>query len=171
MIPPIDDFVPQMGNSAVERRLATLLRQQPEEDRLQFIQQLLAAGKPKCVRAALRLVKSCLKSHKSLLAILDQGLQQADASMIENWMEAVVSGLGLKRLLSALSNRVESDPESVIKARYWLPKWIPMGETTAIDAVHELDELIANRIKENSRLQTWFRSIQGPVPPENPIRP
>lgn len=161
MIPPIDDFAAKMGNSDVERQLAALLRQQSEEDRLQFIRQLIAIGQPKCFRAALRLVKSCLKSRESLLEILNQGLRQADASVIENWIEAVIAGLGFKRVLSVLSERIESDPESVIKARYWLPKWIPEGNKSATDAVHALDELIASRIKESPQLQTWFRSIQG----------
>ena len=161
MVPRVEDFVPQAGDSGAERKLASILREQPEEDRLQFIQRLIAVGQPKCFRAAFRLVKSCLHQRESLLKILDQGLRQADASVIEDWIEAVVSGLGFRRVVDILVNRVGSDPESVIKARYWLPKWIPEGNESAARAVRVLDELITNSIKDDPGLQTWFRSVQG----------
>ncbi len=161
MVPRVEDFVAQAGDSGAERKLAGVLRAQPEEDRLQFIQQLIAAGQPKCFRAALRLVKSSLHQRESLLKILDQGLRQADASVISDWIEAVVAGLGFKRVVGVLAERVESNPEAVIKARYWLPKWVPSGNESALEAVHALDRLIAEKIKDDPRLQAWFRSVQG----------
>ncbi len=161
MVPRIDDYIDEMGNSAAERRLASLLRNQPEEDRLLFVQQLIATGRTKCFWAALRLIKSCLKDRTSLRTILDQGLREADASLIADWIEAVIAGLGFRKVLDVLAKRVESDPESVIKARYWLPKWMSTGNQSDIDSVHNLDELIGRRIKGDPRLQTWFCSVLG----------
>jgi hypothetical protein len=161
MIPSVEDFVAQAGDSGAERKLASVLREQPEGDRLRFIQQLIAVGQPKSFRAALRLVKSCLHDRESLIEILDQGLRQADASVINDWLEAVVAGLGFKRVVGVLAERVENDPESVLKARYWLPKWVPAGNASATEAIHALDQAIRNKIKDDSRLQAWFRSVQG----------
>lgn len=161
MVPRVEDFVAQAGDTAAERQLAGILREQPEEDRLRLIQQLLASGQPNCFRAALRLVKSSLHHRESLLQILDQGLRQADASVIGEWIGAVVAGLGFTRVMGVLAERVESDPEAVLKARYWLPRWVPIGNDAATEAVHALDRLIANRIKDDSRLRAWFHRVQG----------
>ncbi len=161
MVPSLEEFVPVVGDSAAERKLAKALREQPAEDRLQFIQRLIAVKQPKCLRTGLRLVKSCVQDRRSLLQILDQGLREADASVVADWIEAVVSGLGFKRVVGVLADRLDTDPESVIKARYWLPQWVPSEDTAALEAVRALDRQIAEKVQGDDRLQSLFHAVQG----------
>ena len=96
MVPSVEEFAGQAGDLGAERELAGVLRGQSEVDRLQFIQQLIASGESKCFRAALRLIKSSVDKRETLLKILDQGLRQADASVIKDWIEAVIGKLGIQ---------------------------------------------------------------------------
>ena len=66
---------------------------------------------------------------------------------------------GFKRVVGLLTDRVESDPESVINARYWLPKWIPADNGKATAVVHALDRKIAEKTKDDPRLQSLFRAV------------
>jgi len=156
----LEDFIAGAGDSDVERKLGASLRKLPEEKRLQIVQELIGVKDSKCFRAALRFVKSSLHQPKSLITILNQGLEQADASVIRDWIGAVVPGLGFRRVVGELSRKVESDPKSVIRARYWLPRWIPDGDESAVKFVGHLDQLIEHRVKDTPDLLEQLQQVR-----------
>ncbi len=156
----VEDYVTKFRNSDMERHLASELRKQPEEERLRFVQEVLASGHRGSFAVALWLAKTCLRDRRSFEAILNQGLDQADASVIKHWLEAVVNGLGFRRVVAILSTRLRVDPTSVIRARYWLPKWLPRDKKSAVDALGRLNQQIEDLIKENPNLERLVKPIR-----------
>jgi hypothetical protein len=121
----VEDFADKLRDTKVERALAKALKQEPEEERYRFIQELLWHDRSACQSVAFKLMRSCLKKRESFERLLHQGLEQGNASTIRWWLEAVVDALGFRRVVSLLGERLKTDPVAVIKARYWLPLWLP----------------------------------------------
>jgi hypothetical protein len=140
-----EDYLGKRRDSRREDALAKQLRQMPEAERLAFIDELLGT-KPVI---ALKLARTCLQQPASFEHILQHGLDHADASSINLWLEAVVNGLGFRRLASILGAKLATSPLAVVKARYWLPKWLPNNNPQAQQALRDLDAELAEVGKKN----------------------
>lgn len=147
----IEDYAGRFRDSQVERELSRDLRALPEDERLAFINSLMACGRPHCFSVALWLAKTCLTARRSYEAVLRDGFEKGDASTIKYWLEAVIHGLGFRRVVQLLSERLPVDPESVVRARYWLRVWIPDNQSAA-DAFAALDQAVEQVISQHPQV-------------------
>lgn len=136
----VEDYAPKLRDSKVEKELAAELRKRPEAERLQFINELMEV--PHCFGVATWLAKTCLKERRSLEAVLAQGLERGDASTLKHWIEAVIQGLGFRRVVRLVSERIALDPGSVVKAEYWLRQWAPKDNQKDVDAFYALQQAV-----------------------------
>ncbi|WP_162656854.1 hypothetical protein [Tuwongella immobilis] len=157
----IEDVAPKLRDSRVERELASELRKLPEADRLQFINELISCGLPHCFTVALWLARTCLNDRHSLEAILAQGLERGDASTVKYWLEAVVHGLGFRRVVHLVSERITTDPESVIKAEYWLRQWVPHNSQRDADAFAALQQAVEQIVRDDPAIEKRVRPYKG----------
>ncbi|WP_422928584.1 hypothetical protein [Singulisphaera sp. PoT] len=123
------DYIGRVRDSVWERDLASHLRQATEQERLAFVSEL-AKSSP---GVALVLARRTLAENRSYEVLLDQGLAHADASGIRPWLECVVPRLGFRKVLRRLGEAVDSNPDGVAKALYWLPS-LATPEELARDA-------------------------------------
>jgi hypothetical protein len=149
----VEDYVGRLRDTKVERELAKALRQEPEEERYRFIQQLFWHERFAYPTVAFELVRKCLHKRELLEAILQQGLEHGNASTIRWWLEAVIHGLGFRRVVTLLTERVKTDPVAVIKARYHLPLALARDKPRALQALQDLDTALAEAAKGSERLQ------------------
>src|SRR5262249_3499971 len=103
--------------------------------------------------------------------ILGQGLEHADASSIQYWIEAVVHGLGFRRLVETLTRKLKTHPRGVIFARYYLP--VKMATTPrAREALHAFDKAIADAVWNDPELprvlgEPYMEGLRQRYSPEN----
>jgi hypothetical protein len=157
----LDDYIPNLGDSAVEREVAQILRSNPEESRLAFIEKLIAFGDAKLFRTAFRLARSTLSGRDTALGFLAHGCEKADASTIRHWLEVASPLLGPRRLIQFFADRLPTDPVSVIKARYWLPTVLPSEGDASAEMLRRLDQMIADRVRGHADLEKWFAAMQN----------
>lgn len=113
-----------------ERALTQRLRQLPEEERFKLIWECLQSH----TSLGLRLATACLQKPDYFQQILEYGLQRADASTIRCWLECVVPKLGFRRIISVLTQTLETNPRAVEKTLYWLPLFLPRDDERAVEA-------------------------------------
>lgn len=130
----LEDYIGRRRDTQRERELASLLRQMPEAERFEYIQQALR----KHVVVGLQLAHTCLRDNKNFVTLLHQGLQQADASSIHNWLETVAPHLGFKRVIYLLNQSLQDTPEAVDMALYWLPRMLPAGDVNGWNSYYKL---------------------------------
>ena len=159
MVLRVEDYAPKLRDSKVETELASELRTQPEAERLHFICELMEV--PHCFGVAMWLAKTCLKDRQSLEAILAQGLERGDASTVKHWLEAVIQGLGFQRVVRLVSERIATDPESVIKAEYWLRQWVPKGNQRDADAFAALHEAVEQIMRDDPAIEEQVRPFKA----------
>jgi hypothetical protein len=82
-----EDYVGWKRDSRAETVIAERLRELPEQERFDFIQQFLAVS----VDAALSLANRCLRERIYFEAFLRQGVLTADISSIGGWIDAVAA--------------------------------------------------------------------------------
>jgi hypothetical protein len=99
------------------RDLKRRLRQHPEEERFRFICQII----PERRGLGLRLANSCLRSRRFFEELLMEGMRTGDASSMRTWLKCVVPRLGVVRVLAALRAGMDSNPDAVDNALYWMP--------------------------------------------------
>lgn len=157
----IEDYATRLRDSKVERELAREVMKLPEPERLRFIDQLMNCGLPHCFPVGLWLAKTCLKERQSLEAILNQGLERGDASTIKYWLDAVVQGLGFRRVVRLISERIATDPESAIKAEYHLRKWIPQNNQKDADAFGDLHQAVEQIIRDDPSIEKKVRPFKS----------
>jgi hypothetical protein len=157
----IEDYAPRLRDSKVERELASEVMKLPEAERLQFIDELMNCGLPHCFPVGLWLAKTCLKERQSLEAILNQGLERGDASTVKYWLEAVVHGLGFRRVVRLISERIATEPESVIKAEYWLRQWVPQDNQKDADAFAALHQAVEQIMRDDPTIETKVRPFKS----------
>jgi hypothetical protein len=133
-----DELFQRLPDDRTENELAALLRDQPEETKLEVVQSLLSTERT--MRSGLRLASRCLRSPESMVAVINRALDKGDASIIPHWVGPFVPRLGFRKLVQLLRERVKTDPKSVAKARYWLPQWQPKDNAPAGDLVAQLDD-------------------------------
>lgn len=156
----VEDYAPKLRDTKVEKELASEVKNLPEAERLQFINDLMYCGLPHCFPVALWLAKTCLKERESLEAILNQGLERGDASTVKYWIETVIHGLGFRRVVRLVSERIATDPESVIRAEYHLRKWIPKDNQKAADAFAALQQAVEQIMRDDPTIEARVRPFK-----------
>ena len=95
----LEDYIGRRRDTVRERELASLLRKMPEPERFEYIQQAMR----KHIVVGLELANSCLQHKTYFLALLQEGLENADASSICWWLEVALPHLGSRRVLIELT--------------------------------------------------------------------
>ncbi len=115
---------------ALQRRLMSL----GEEAQFDEINAILARN----FVIGLKLANAVLKNKRYFELLFDQGLEKANASDIELWLKYLLPRLGFRRVIAILSHKLSENPESVNKASYWLPKFLPKDNKQAVILLREL---------------------------------
>ncbi len=157
----IEDYASKLRDSKVERDLASQLLTLSEQERLLFVNELINCGLPHFFPVGLWLAKTCLKDRQSLEAILSQGLARGDASTVKDWLDAVVHGLGFRRVVRLVLERINTDPESVIKAEYWLRQWVSEENQNGAKAFAILQQAVENIIRDDPAILARVRPYHG----------
>ncbi len=118
-------------NSVTERNLKTWLRSLSEDERFQFISACLDYSGCTNERFALQLAISCIRRKKDSLAILRRGMSTSDASTIKFWLDFAIRKLGAKAVIREIASRIDTQPNMVHKALYWLPSLVPKSQSKA----------------------------------------
>jgi hypothetical protein len=137
----LENSVNRPSGTRPERDLVCELRRLPEDDRFLFIQEVMRHD----IVLALRLATVCLRKKSYFEAIFRQGLEIADASGIRFWLECMGSKLGLSRMIEILREELETNPEAVDKALYWLPQYLQKGDVRGSLALHDLRTMAQSR--------------------------
>ena len=116
--PSADDYRGKSRNPQWERELRNLLRQQPEDTRLEFLMDLVNHHEV----VALLLAHKVLESRNSYVQLLEFAVANRNASSIKYWLRAVVPRLGFRRTVDHLLRMSTSHDSGVAKALYWLPQ-------------------------------------------------
>ncbi|MGH9839003.1 MAG: DUF433 domain-containing protein [Blastocatellia bacterium] len=140
MMLKVEDYVFRRRDSVWERELARQLRELPEAERFEFINEFLNH-----TLLGLMFANKCLREPKYFKQLLYRGLETADASSIKEWLECVVPRLGFNRVIAILREEVERDPQAVDKAVYWMHGFVPDGDPEARQALRELVALVASK--------------------------
>ena len=152
----IDNATHIPAGSPEARELAASLRTRPEGERFEFIQCLL----PRHPVLALQLANASLRERCHFESLLQQGLKTADASSIQFWLEAIVPRLGARRVLSTLESTVETDPDAVDKALYWLPRFLPKEDA---EARMQMKQLVQQLKTEHAETRSDVEPISAAV--------
>lgn len=118
-------------DSCLERDLKQWLRTLPEGHRFEFVSQCLDIPGYSRECRALIFATSCISNRAHVLAILRRGLACADASSIQFWLKFAIPKLGGRRVVKEVARLVDSNPDAVSKAIYWLPKYLPESQRKA----------------------------------------
>ena len=121
MEPELDEYVGRRRDSKRERELLKRLKLMPEDACYSFVLRLLQRDR----RIGLHMASASLRQKRHFQEILEIGLKEGDASTILPWLECAVPKLGFRLVVSALDSRVESDPQAVDNAAYWMPRFKP----------------------------------------------
>lgn len=89
---------------------------------------------------ALRVANSTLRSKKYFQDLLERGLESANASDIEIWLKYLIPRLGVRYIISVLSDRVAQKPQQVEKASYWLQKFLKDSNNKELSLFKKLEE-------------------------------
>lgn len=134
MRPKVEDYVNRPRDSKREQALARALRELPEVERFEFVQELVARGQ----YLGLLMASRSLRDKKYFEQLLDDGLDRGDASSIAFWLECVTPKLGGRKVISILRDNLEARPDAVGKALYWLPSLIHRDDERSQIALKEL---------------------------------
>ncbi len=110
-----NDYIPKLRNTQIENELARQLRQESEETREKFIDELLTSFQLPVRLAGLDLLKRVLTDKNSLLRWLEMALTQVDISEVKYWLAALTPKLGNKQVRAMARQWHEED-----KVSYWL---------------------------------------------------
>jgi hypothetical protein len=136
----VKDYANTRRDTLLERELVQKLRHSSEAERFQFIQELICQNSV----LGLEIAKRCSLTKPSILSILNQGFETADASSIYRWLEFAIPKLGFRRVVLLLTERLETSPKTVEYALYWLPSLMPENDPRASVALENLRMLAKN---------------------------
>ena len=136
----IKSFVNSPRDTARENELKRELRLLPEQERFAFIQTCFNITGYRNGGLGLLLASSCLHSKTYILPLLEKGLISADASTIRFWLEFALPRLGEHNTFTILFDLLETNPEVVGKALYWLPSLLKT-ETKMLGELQRLQSL------------------------------
>jgi len=140
----LDQYIQGRRASVKERELAHRLRQLPEEERFQLIWNLIQHS-----HIGLLFAKQCIRETKHFQTILERGLDVADASSIQWWLDCVVSALGVRRVLTTLKRTLTTNGLGVYKAVYYMRSVAPNMDQEALAVLREI------------RADTRYRQIEN----------
>lgn len=135
MEPELDEYVGRPRDSKREKELPKKLKLMPEDACYSFVRRLIQRDK----RIGLHMASASLRQKRHFQEILEVGLKEGNASTILPWLECAVPKLGFHLVVSALDSRIESDPQAVDNAVYWMPRFKPQGDPAS--------DLAWNRLK------------------------
>lgn len=128
-----EDYVGRTGDSRVLNALSEELKGESEEDRFQFILDMLSL--PGGAWAAIQLANRCLQDRSFLEAIFLEGIEQRmDASL-----DYLLPRLGYRRVIAILKSKLEQDRRSaktISLALYYMGQ--PPNDTRLIEATESL---------------------------------
>lgn len=136
----VEDYVFRRRDSVWERELARQLRQLPEAERFEFISEFLDH-----TLLGLSFATRCLRETSYFKLLLHRGIETADASSIQEWLNCVVPKLGFNRVIAILTEEVDRNPQAVDKAVYWMRGFVPDHDPDARQALRELIALVAGK--------------------------
>lgn len=134
MEPELDDYVRRPRDGKREKELLKRLKQMPEAARYSFVRKLLQHDK----RIGLLMATGSLQQKHYFQEILEIGLKEGNASTILPWLECAVPKLGFRQVIVSLDSRVDSEPEAVDNAVYWMPRFKPQNNPAADQAWEQL---------------------------------
>ena len=140
MEPDIEEYTRRPRDSKREKELLKQLRRLPEEARYNFVRKLLQQDK----RIGLLMASGSLQQKRYFQEILEIGFKEGNASTILPWLECAVPKLGFRQVVSSLDSRIDSEPEAVANAIYWMPRFKPQNDP---EAERVWDKLKARRGK------------------------
>jgi len=140
----VKDFVESPRDTARETVLKRELRLLPESERFVFIQTCLDFTGYRIGGLGLLLATSCLESKTYILPLLEKGLVAADASTIKFWLEFAVAKLGERKTIAILFDKLDTEPDVVGKALYWLPSLLK-AESKTLEELQRLRTLAEAR--------------------------
>jgi len=113
------------------------------------------------VVVALKLANSKLKTKKYFENLLEKGLESANASEIEIWLKYLLPRLGFRYVVNVLEKKVESQPEQVKKALYWLPKFLQKNNKKEVRLFKDLEQkvMLGNEDKTEVPLGKTYKLI------------
>lgn len=112
------------------------LRSIPDEERLQFVRRCLEIGSRD--NRAYDLAVSCIARSEDAFSIFVQTLASPDASGIRFWLKFAVQKCGAVRTIREIASRLDSAPDTVSMALYWLPSIVPREEERAVSELAKL---------------------------------
>jgi uncharacterized protein (DUF433 family) len=136
----VADYINRRRDSVWERELAWQLRQLPEPERFQFIEEFLDHS-----LLGLDFAKACLTQRNYFEQLLQRGLKTADASTIFDWLECIVPKLGFRRVIGLLAKEVEHNTQAVDQALYWMFRLVPRYDSRSWHALQQLKALVASK--------------------------
>ncbi len=125
-------------NATTENALKKWLRSIPDTDRFEFISKCLDYRGYASENFALQLATSCINLKNDALAIFHRGLLEPDASSIKFWLDFAIRKLGAKSVILEIASRIDSHPDLVDKALYWLPSLVPKSQAKARGLLEKL---------------------------------
>ncbi len=134
----LEDYLGKSSDAKCERELAARLRQLPEEERFEYVQDALKYNR----YIGLKLANNCLRQKRYFEILLEEGLAIEDASSMQLLLDAVMPRLGFDRVLSILEDSNRVSPESVDKALYWLPRSLPKDDKEAKQRLKALQQRV-----------------------------
>ncbi len=133
----VHDYANRRRDPGWELELARTLRSISEQERLEFIQEWILCQPS----LALLFAHKCLQRRRSFYAILQYGLDHANASSISAYLDCVVPRVGFRRAIAYLSKELPRNPKAVGKALYWLPRLLSKDDERGKEALRELQRL------------------------------
>jgi hypothetical protein len=151
--PPIDSktLCRSRRDSSVERAVTQWLRTTDQLDRFRYCWQVLDGN----VAVGLSLVKRAQLDPFLLEVILERGLVYSDISSVQVWMEAVIHGVGPRKLICVIQRHLEKAPLCVYKTLYSLPLVINSIAPELCDEVQALAKGFSARYPSFTTKRTY----------------
>ena len=134
------------GDARSRARFHQAIRSAPGDVAWEFIESMLVPEHPERYLVALDGAKRCVQDKERFSRLLEWGLDHANASSVQSFLELAVEQLGIRYVLRTLSARVDSDPTSVEKALYCLSPAIRPGDQNSRKALQELVDRVVQAI-------------------------
>jgi len=147
MINP-EEFAALGRDAKREREVASHLRAIPKEERWHFIKSALDADKKSNLPMALILACRVSLDKSHLVELLEISLERADPSSMNSYLKAVVPGLGYKKVVRFLMQRVCTHPEQVGMAIYFLPNMKQVSSTNERELICNLIEYFCSHVSQ-----------------------
>lgn len=131
------------GDARSRARFIQAIRSAPGDVAWEFVESMLVPEHPERYLLALEGAKRCVEDKERVSRLLEWGLDHANENSVRWFIELAVERLGIRYVLRALGERIDSDPTSVEKALHWLPQAIRPGDQDSRKVLRDLvDRLV-----------------------------